>query len=156
MRIIIVLLLVTAVRAGAQDLRLWYRQPAQKWTEALPIGNGRLGAMVYGGVKEEHLQFNESTLWTGGPRAYQRPDAYHYLDTIRGLLFAGRQSDAEALAEQHFMGKKDRDEGEYARLKEEWFRKVRQDTAFARPELDDRQWKTMTVPTPDGWEAIGL
>lgn len=155
MRILIVLLLLTAVRAGAQDLTLWYRQPAQKWTEALPIGNGRLGAMIYGGVDTEHLQFNESTLWTGFPRSYQVQDAGHYLDTIRALLFAGRQSDAEALAEQHFMGKKDRDESDYSRLKEAWFRKVRRDTGFSRPGLDDRKWKTMAVPTPDGWEAAG-
>ncbi len=151
----IVLLLLAAVQAGAQDLALWYRQPAQKWTEALPIGNGRLGAMVYGGVDTEHLQFNESTLWTGRPRAYQLAHASHYLDSIRGLLFAGRQSDAEELAEQHFMGKKDRDEGDYAGLKEAWFREVRRDTGFARPWLDVRRGKTMTVPTPDGWEAAG-
>src|ERR1700744_4181082 len=168
MQRVIFLLLVLGLEGRAQsggsrlaadtgrDLTLWYRQPAQKWTEALPIGNGRLGAMIYGGVEEEHLQFNESTLWTGEPRSYQRMDAGHYLDTTRGLVFAGRQHDAEMLAEQHFMGKKDRDEGEYAVLKETWFRKVRRDTGDARPALDDSHWKTMQVPTPDGWEAAGL
>ena len=156
MRKIIFFLLFIGLKTQAQDLRLWYRQPAQKWTEALPIGNGRLGAMIYGGVEEEHLQFNESTLWTGGPRSYQRPDAGNYLDSIRSLLFSGRQSDAEALAEAHFMGKKDRDEGEYAVLKDAWFRKVRRDTGFARADLDFSHWKAMSVPTPDGWEAAGL
>src|SRR3982751_3003264 len=90
-----------------QDTLLWYRQPAEKWTEALPVGNGDLGAMIFGGSREDHLQFNESTLWTGGPRSYQRGDAWRYLDSIRRLLFAGRQAAAETLAEQHFMGKKD-------------------------------------------------
>ncbi len=46
---------------------LWYRQPATEWTDALPLGNGRLGAMVHGGVGREELQLNESTLWSGGP-----------------------------------------------------------------------------------------
>src|SRR5512147_897016 len=46
---------------------LWYRQPAASWNQALPVGNGRLGAMMFGGIEEEHLQLNEETLWTGGP-----------------------------------------------------------------------------------------
>jgi alpha-L-fucosidase 2 len=50
------------------ELMLWYRQPAQQWVEALPIGNGRLGAMVFGGVRAERLQLNDDTLWSGGPR----------------------------------------------------------------------------------------
>ena len=137
-------------------LLLWYRQPAGKWTEALPIGNGRLGAMIFGGVGEEHLQFNESTLWTGRPRAYARPDASKYLTPIRQLLASGKQAEAEQLAEQHFMGLKDGDEPEYESAKIAWFKKVRQDTGFARPGLDDKDWKEMVVPTPDGWEAAGL
>src|SRR5215472_4048934 len=52
------------------DTLLWYNQPAREWLEALPIGNGRLGAMVFGGVSEEKLQLNESTLWAGGPHDY--------------------------------------------------------------------------------------
>src|ERR1700761_4329879 len=104
----------------AQDLRLWYRQPAAIWTEALPIGNGDLGAMIFGGVGEEHLQLNVSTWWTGRPRSYQLPDAGQYLDTIRQLLFAARQADAEALAQEHFMGRKDPDDKAYAALKTDW------------------------------------
>ena len=59
------LCLATAAAPAAEPLALWYGQPAQKWTEALPVGNGRLGAMVFGGVEQEHLQFNENTLWLG-------------------------------------------------------------------------------------------
>ena len=54
-------------RAAEPDLKLWYAQPAEVWTEALPVGNGRLGAMVFGGTSQEHLQLNESTVWAGGP-----------------------------------------------------------------------------------------
>src|SRR6187551_1953269 len=91
-------------------LELWYKQPAQKWTEALPIGNGRIGAMIFGAVETDHIQFNEETLWTGEPRDYNRKGAYKYLDTIRQLLFAGKQKEAEALAGEQFMGLKS-DEG---------------------------------------------
>jgi alpha-L-fucosidase 2 len=64
----------------AQDkgLTLWYNQPAQKWTDALPIGNGHMGAMVFGGIQEEHLQFNEATLWTGNPRNYNSKNAFPF------------------------------------------------------------------------------
>ncbi len=55
------------------DLRLWYEAPATAWTEALPVGNGRLGAMVFGGTAREHLQLNEDTLWAGGPYSPDEP-----------------------------------------------------------------------------------
>ncbi|MCS7338176.1 MAG: glycoside hydrolase family 95 protein, partial [Verrucomicrobiae bacterium] len=84
-------------------LMLWYRQPARQWVEALPIGNGRIGAMVFGGVRTERIQFNESTLWIGEPRDYSRPGAAEYLPKIRELLFAGKQREAEALAMEKFM-----------------------------------------------------
>src|ERR1035437_5832092 len=99
-----VLLLPPMVKAQQQVL--WYNKPAEKWTEALPIGNGRMGAMIYGGITDEHLQFNESTLLTGGPRNDQREVASKYLPQIRALLFQGKQAEAEAVAEQHFMGLK--------------------------------------------------
>ncbi|HEX2628534.1 MAG TPA: glycoside hydrolase N-terminal domain-containing protein, partial [Chitinophagaceae bacterium] len=54
------------------QLKLWYNKPAIKWTEALPIGNGRLGAMIFSGVEQDRIQFNEETLWTGEPRGYAR------------------------------------------------------------------------------------
>jgi alpha-L-fucosidase 2 len=87
----------------AEPLSLWYRRPAKTWTEALPVGNGRLGAMVVGGVQAEHLQFNEDTVWTGQPHDYSHPGAAEHLDEIRGLLFAGKQRQAEDLAERVFM-----------------------------------------------------
>jgi len=82
---------------------LWYDKPAEKWVEALPVGNGRLGAMVYGGVKREQLQFNEDTLWAGKPRSYAHQGAYKHLGEIRRLLFDGRQREAENLAMEKFM-----------------------------------------------------
>ncbi|GAC1515881.1 MAG: glycoside hydrolase family 95 protein [Gemmatimonadaceae bacterium] len=84
-------------------LTLWYSTPARQWVEALPVGNGRLGAMVFGNATRERIQFNEATLWSGGPHDYQRPGAHRYLGEIRSLLGAGRQRDAEALAQVHFM-----------------------------------------------------
>jgi alpha-L-fucosidase 2 len=89
--------------AAEPALRLWYTRPAQKWVEALPVGNGRLGAMVLGGAEDEHLQFNEDTLWTGRPHEYQHPGAAEHLATIRKLLAEGKQREAEALALEHFM-----------------------------------------------------
>lgn len=75
--------------AGENPLRLWYQQPAQKWVEALPVGNGRLGAMVFGGVTAEHLQLNESTLWSGAPRDWNNPGAREILPQVRAAIFAG-------------------------------------------------------------------
>src|SRR5262245_48999270 len=88
------------------SLKLWYTKPAAKWTEALPIGNGRIGGMIFGGVEQDRIQFNEETLWTGEPRAYARPGAYKYLDTLRQLIFAGKQKEAEDLAGKEFLGLK--------------------------------------------------
>ncbi len=80
------------------DLRLWYDQPAEEWVEALPIGNGSLGAMVFGGVERERIQFNEDTLWTGVPRDYVNAKALETLPEVRQLLFEGKQSEAEDVA----------------------------------------------------------
>ncbi len=85
------------------DMKLWYRQPAQQWTEALPVGNGRLGAMVFGGTEHERLQFNEDTLWTGRPHEYQHEGAVEYLPTVRKLLSEGKQREAEQLAMERMM-----------------------------------------------------
>jgi alpha-L-fucosidase 2 len=96
-----------AASAGADSdpgrWALWYSSPALEWTEALPVGNGRLGGMVFGGVETEHIQFNEDTLWTGFPRDYSNPGAYEYLPEIRRLLFEGKQREAEQLAMRSFM-----------------------------------------------------
>ncbi|GAL81889.1 putative large secreted protein [Algibacter lectus] len=97
-------ILLCIATISAQEIhKLSYESPAQKWTEALPIGNGSLGAMVFGGVTEEHIQFNEETLWAGKPHDYAHKGAYKYLDTIRQLLTNGKQVDAQNLAMQEFM-----------------------------------------------------
>jgi alpha-L-fucosidase 2 len=80
--------------------RLWYREPAAEWTEALPIGNGRLGAMVFGGIGREELQLNESTLWSGGPYQPTNPDALPSLAEVRELIFARRFAEAHVLADK--------------------------------------------------------
>jgi alpha-L-fucosidase 2 len=81
--------LACAGEAQAQEngtLVLWFKKPAETWTDALPIGNGRLGAMVFGGVKEERLQLNEDTLWSGAPRQWNNPDALKHLAEVRRLV----------------------------------------------------------------------
>src|SRR3984957_14470290 len=88
--------------AGPADC-LWYQQPAQKWTEALPIGNGRMGAMVFGGVPDERIQFNEDTLWTGHPHDYVRSGAKASLPEIRNLLFEGKTAEAEKFVRSSFL-----------------------------------------------------
>ena len=87
------------------DLRLWYRQPAEQWTEALPIGNGRIGAMVYGGVARERLQLNEDTLYAGGPYDPSNPEALAALPRVRELINAGRYAEAQELANHKMMGR---------------------------------------------------
>mgnify|MGYP001565830737 CR=1 FL=1 len=87
----------------AEPLTLWYRQPATEWVEALPVGNGHIGAMVFGGTTNERIQFNEHTLWTGEPRDYSNPGASNHLAAIRQLLFDGKQKEAEQLAMREFM-----------------------------------------------------
>ena len=84
-------------------LRLQFDRPATEWTEALPVGNGTLGGMVFGGVEKEQIQFNEDTLWTGIPHDYSNARASEYLAEIRQLLFDGQQKEAERLAQQNFM-----------------------------------------------------
>lgn len=77
--------------------RLWYRQPAKKWTEALPIGNGRLGAMVFGNTALERIQLNEETVWSGGPYDPTNPKGRAALPEIRRLVFAGEYLKAHRL-----------------------------------------------------------
>src|SRR5689334_5212791 len=74
-------------KAAPLSLKLWYSKPAVNWVEALPAGNGRIGAMVFGGVEEELLQLNESTLYSGGPvKKNINPGAYAYLSQVRDAL----------------------------------------------------------------------
>ena len=99
--LILVAAFASQVEAAAPPpaFTLTYDQPATRWTEALPIGNGRLGAMVFGGTEDERLQVNEGTLWGGQPHDYTNPDAFSRLDEIRGLIFAGKVNEAEKLAD---------------------------------------------------------
>ncbi|MFC5467055.1 glycosyl hydrolase family 95 catalytic domain-containing protein [Lederbergia graminis] len=83
---------------------LWYRQPARNWNEALPIGNGRLGAMVFGLVGNERIQLNEDSVWYGGPRDRNNPDALSNLSKVRELLAEGRIKEAEELAALALVG----------------------------------------------------
>ena len=80
------------------QLKLWYRQPAAQWVEALPIGNGRLGAMIFGGVTEEKLQLNEETLWSGPGDGWNSPDAQAALPGVREAIFAGDYIEADRRA----------------------------------------------------------
>ena len=76
----------TAAGNDSNEYVLWYRQPAPAWTHALPIGNGRLGAMVFGGLDTEHLQLNEDSIWSGAPHDWNNPDASAVLPDIRRLV----------------------------------------------------------------------
>jgi alpha-L-fucosidase 2 len=84
---------------ASSPLTLWYTSPASAWLDALPIGNGRLGAMVFGKPDDERIQLNENTLWDGFPRDTTNPDALKNLTEVRRLLFAGRNAEATKLAE---------------------------------------------------------
>jgi alpha-L-fucosidase 2 len=101
--VILITWLATFALADPGPMVLWYDKPAAQWVEALPVGNGRLGAMVFGGTDNERIQFNEDTLWFGEPHDYSHPGAAKYLPEIRKLLFDGRQREAERLAMQQFM-----------------------------------------------------
>ncbi len=84
---------------------LWYRAPATQWVEALPIGNGRLGAMVFGGVERDRIELNEDTLWAGGPYDPDNPDALAALPEARRLIFEGKYSEANQLIGAKMMAK---------------------------------------------------
>ncbi|TWT55347.1 glycoside hydrolase family 95 protein [Allorhodopirellula solitaria] len=86
-------------QVDSEALTLRFAQPASEWTEAVPLGNGRLGAMLFGGIEQERLQLNEDTLWSGGPHSYDNPDAYQHLAAVRELLEQGKYADAETLAQ---------------------------------------------------------
>ena len=83
-------------------LSLWYDRPAARWEEALPLGNGRLGVMVYGGCVREELQINEETIWAGGPHNNVNPAAREALPEVRRLIFEGRYKEAFDLCDENF------------------------------------------------------
>ena len=90
----------------AADLKLWYSQPARHWTDALPIGNSRMGAMVYGGTAREELQLNEETFWAGGPYDNDNKNARYVLPVVRQLIFENRNWDAQNLVDANFFAGK--------------------------------------------------
>ena len=113
---VVTMLAGTAVFAGAEPHAgpapddslgpvLFYRQPAKEWVEALPVGNGRLGGMVFGGVPAERIQLNEDTFWSGGPYDPINPEALQYLPKVRQLLWEGRYKEAQDLADEKLMGR---------------------------------------------------
>src|ERR1017187_4267133 len=89
----------------SEPLSLWYRQSATNWVSALPVGNGRLGAMVFGGIASEKLQLNEDTLWAGGPYDPDNTNALAALPEVRRLIFDGKYAEAQKLAGEKMMGK---------------------------------------------------
>lgn len=100
-KLILSTLLILPFILSAQDLTLWYNKPAAVWTEALPVGNGRLGAMIFGGVSEELIQLNEATLWSGGPvKTNVNPQSPEFLPKVREALFRGDYVTANALVKK--------------------------------------------------------
>jgi alpha-L-fucosidase 2 len=91
-----------ASRAGTS---VWQAQPAGAWMEAMPLGNGMMGAMVFGGTRQERIALNESSFWSGRPHDYNDPEAIKYFPRIRDLVFAGKFQEAEKMADAHFYGK---------------------------------------------------
>ena len=98
------LFLAALAASPANDLTLWYTRPASEWNEALPVGNGRLGAMVFGGVGEDRIQINEDTMWSGHPHDYTNPEALEYLPKVRERIFAGDYAGAERIVDKHMLG----------------------------------------------------
>lgn len=99
----VLLFLIVSNLVWGQDLKLWYSRPAQNWSEALPIGNSRLGAMVYGGTEREELQLNEETFWAGSPYDNNNTNAVHVLPVVRKLIFEGRNQEAQRLIDANFL-----------------------------------------------------
>lgn len=135
--------------------QLWYDAPAKEWEEALPIGNGHMGAMIFGGDSVDVVQFNEETLWTGEPRNYNKAGAYRYLDTIRLLLDQDKQREAENLAMLEFMGVKSESEDNTAWLQHVACEREKKEGAYTY-NFDDSQWPTIQVPSYEGWEYVGM
>jgi alpha-L-fucosidase 2 len=95
------------VRPPASPLALWYRQPAQRWLESLPVGNGRLGAMVFGGVTEERLELNEATFWSGASsEEHENPEGLNAFSKIRELFKAGKNGDVAWPFIEKMLGRK--------------------------------------------------
>ena len=85
------------------DQRLWYDAPATTWREALPLGNSRMGAMIYGGVQEDEIQLNEETFWSGGPHDNNSTTSRYYLNAVRDMVFQGREDEAQKVVNRRFI-----------------------------------------------------
>jgi len=95
--------MVLLAQDGDNTERLWYDKPASIWLEALPIGNGRLGGMIYGGPQTDEIQLNEDSFWSGGPHNNNSSTSAKYLEQVRNLIFSGKEQDAENLINQQFI-----------------------------------------------------
>jgi len=91
--------------APSNPMRLWYKAPARDWVEALPVGNSRLGCMVFGGIREERIQLNEKSMWSGSPQDADNPEAQAAIPEIRKLLFEGKYAEAQSLASEKLVCK---------------------------------------------------
>lgn len=100
--VVFALVLLSSFSLLANDLRLWYREPATQWEQALPLGNARLGAMVFGGVQKDEIQLNEVTIWGGGPHDNNSIKSLEVLPDIRKLIFEGKNKEAENLINATF------------------------------------------------------
>ncbi|MDR0893724.1 MAG: glycoside hydrolase family 95 protein [Prevotellaceae bacterium] len=99
----VVTLLVSTLLRAEDGLKLWYARPAERWVEALPLGNSRLGVMVYGNPANEELQLNEETLWGGSPHNNAQPKALSLLPRVRQLIFDGKNEEAQELIDKNFL-----------------------------------------------------
>ncbi|UCH13599.1 MAG: glycoside hydrolase family 95 protein [Bacteroidales bacterium] len=97
----VVLIVNISYTRNNKELKLWYNRPANNWNEALPVGNGRLGAMVFGNPEREHLQLNEETVWAGGPHTNVNPESKPYIAEVRSLLFKGEYKKAQEIADEY-------------------------------------------------------
>src|ERR1039457_1997656 len=93
-----------AADSSLRAMVLWYRQPATNWLQAMTLGNGMIGAMVFGDVPQERIALNESSFWSGRPHDYDDTNAFHYFPKIRDLVVADKFQDAEKMANDHFWG----------------------------------------------------
>ncbi len=97
------LLCLTNSPSNAQDMQLWYDKPASQWVEAIPLGNGRLGAMVFGGVQQKRLQLNEESLWAGQPVDSYPDDFQDNLKILQDLVLAGKTAEASDFGQQYMV-----------------------------------------------------
>jgi alpha-L-fucosidase 2 len=98
-------MIINGIAQSDNNLKLWYLQPAKQWVEALPVGNGRLGAMVYGDPFKEVIQLNENTVWAGQPNRNDNPNAKEALPEVRKLIFEGKYKEAQDLANEKIISK---------------------------------------------------